>query len=403
MPYAGILSLCIGVNSDCEKLMSDTAWPFPNEKSDLVCSVKKDLLCKLKIRDIIEGLDKVGTFIRIVDTCVTAAGSKFHTFQIEIQSLESKTAILLNNSAFVVDDFTTTSQKILCHLEDAYHYLIECRVDLSISRLSELESLAKECSSIANKLSSDFREHEQQVWMALKKILDVKACEELQKERIMQEENNRIEKIFEEYYHQNEEAKEKILKDNEESNWSTKVLLLFSMESAQDNFFVTENGMELLQIQQKKALSVECVNDFLTALESSSSFECHLISISATALHNASEALKYLQYVMLNFAHYWSQLQKRYANFSDPYIRKDIETFKCSPLKSPTFMKSFMKFCSQFVALHCICSEVFDKIKLIQEDLKITQPQILTYEEAEQILKDHCKRVLHNYMQPTFK
>ena len=151
MSYAVILSLCIGVTSSCEKLLSDTAWPLPNENSDLVRSERKDLLYTLNLRAIIEGLDKVGTFFRIADTCVKAAGPKFHTLQNEIQTLESDTATLLNMSALDVDDFKSTSQKILSHLEDAYHYLIEHRVDLSISRLNELEPLAEKCSSIYSK------------------------------------------------------------------------------------------------------------------------------------------------------------------------------------------------------------------------------------------------------------
>ena len=257
---------------------------------------------------------------------------------------------------------------------------------------------------IANELSSKFEKHRQQVQRALKETLDEKTREEHQKECVLQEEkDDLIKKIIEEYYHQRDEANEKILKDIEEGDLWTKLLLIFSMESAQNNFLATENGTKLLQIQQKKMSCVKCVNDFLAELEcSGSNFESYVISLSATALHNASEALKYLQFVMLNFANYWSLLQKRYANFSDPYIRTDIKSEE-HPLESPTFKKAFMKFYSQFVALHCVSNEVFDKIKLIQEDLNITQPKILKYDEAKQILKDHCKKVLDDYIQPTFK
>ena len=107
-----------------------------------------------------------------------------------MQKLGFDTEKLLNKSASAVNDFKYASQEMLSQLEIAYGYLVEGDVDLSIQRLQNLEVLAKESSSIARELSSDFEKHEKKVFMALDKTLKEDVQQEYQRKHILQMEEN---------------------------------------------------------------------------------------------------------------------------------------------------------------------------------------------------------------------
>ena len=373
--------------------------PIPREDSHLVLAQKEILLGTLNMQAIVEGLDHVGKFIYIAYTCIGAGGPEFQTFQNRIQKLGFETVTLLNSSASAVNQFKSTSQDMLFHLEDAYNYLIEGHTHLSIQRLAILESLAKESGSVAKSLSLQFEEHKQKVCTDLQITLDEKAQQDYERKCTLQnEEDNRTKKMMEEHYQLKEAEQEKklqTLKENEDNSLYDKFLIVLSFGSPLDN-------MELVQIQQIETMSyVEClhkIKSFLTKPECNS-IETELVSISSTALYNASQALNFLHFVMLQVANYWSQLQKYCAKLSSSYIRKDIETFnkfnpQVKPWKSPTFNAAFMKFCAQFVALQSVCTDFLEKLKPIQKDLNLNVSQILTYEEARQILKDLSEKFI---------
>ena len=385
-------TIIIGVNAGCE----DTTCPIPKEDSDVVLSEKEALLCRLDRQTFVKNLDRVGSFIYIGYTCFIAAGPKFHSFQIEMKKLGFNTENLLNDSSIAVNEFISTSHKMLTHLEDAYGYLVEDNVDLSIKRLQRLEDLAQKSSLSAKTLSLHFEKHNQQVSTILEKTLEENDQPTHQRKYLLQKEGQKVKKKkTESYYQQKERALEKKL---QEIRIVSRYDILLSTFFSQEHILDLENDVKLSQTHQEKDIASDLsLDDFISKLEHGR--ELDLVSFSILSLHYASCALNDLRIVMLNLAHYWYSVQIYCEkHLSESYIREDIEA-SCEPTpgkqlwKSRTFRKSFMKFCARFVALQSVSTEFLDKIKLVQKDFCKNQRIILTYEDARQILILHCRKV----------
>ena len=349
------------------------------------------MLGTLDMQAIVEKLHHVGTFIYIAHTCFVAAGPKFKKFQIVMQNLEFDTEELLNKSSSAVNEFKYASQQMLSHLEDAYGYLVEGKVELSIQRLQNLEVLAKDSSSVARALSLDFKKHQQQVCVVMDKTRGENAPQEYQRKRILQKkEDNRQKKMIESYYQRKVRDLEKKLQEIGEA---TPYDILLSTFCSQENILDIKNDMNLSKIHQGKdaAMDIKHADHFIYELERGG-HELDLVSFSILPLHYASRALNDLENVMLNVAKFWYLVQIYCAkHLSESYIREDIETYYMSNpekqlWKSCTFRTSFMKFCARFVALQSVSTEFLDEIKLIHDDFCKNQRIILTYDEARQIL-----------------
>lgn len=360
------------------------------------------MLGTLDMKAIVEKLHHVGTFIYIAHTCFVAAGPKFEKYQTEMQYLEFHTVELLNKCLSAVNEFKYASQQMLSHLKDAYGYLVEGKEELSIQRLQNLEKLAKDSSSVAEALSSDFKKHHHQVCVVIDKARGEKAPQEYSKRKcILKKEDTRKKKVIESFFQRKLRDLEKQLQEIEEA---TPYDILLSTFCSQENILDIKNDINLSQIRQGRdiAMDIKHADHFIYELEHGG-HELDLVSFSILPLHYASRALNDLENVLLNVANYWSLVQTYCAkHLSESYIREDIKTYNSKPEKqlwmSHTFRTSFMKFCARFVALQSVSTKFLDEIKLIQENFCKNKRIILTYDEARQILIELYRRAKHILM-----
>ena len=396
---------------------------IPSDKSDIVEAQKEYLLGAIKLDALVDDLKKVGGFIRIAYNGVGAAGPKYTELQIEIQRLGYDVTTLCDKSAVTVAKFKRAAGSILVDLQATYQYLLDNLEEMAVETLSSVSKLAGDMAAAAMEMHDEFREEEKRVVVTLENTMRAKGKQAIDIQRLAKERDQlelrrtEQEKLMNDAAKLEQEAKTRrrecehredaairemgaggnvfqLLanavtssiglgplfdtsgrsKEREAGQWKEKRIEALQKESEERRNRQEALGMMSQYIQQIRNCQTE---------ES-------LGKAAEEALHQAIGSLKALSLVMKQAALFWLQMQEHCKTMAKSQFQKQVETAmeKYSDEKrlkvwtSNGFKIKAVEFYAGWVALHSVCSEYMEQIRLTQQDLYRYIRENPTYEES---------------------
>ena len=318
-------------------------------------------------------------------------------------------------SSSTVSNFRSSSYTVIQELQAACEYLLDGFEDEAVDCLEALTTTAKEMAAEANSLKNKFEEKIKEVRDTIEKL---EKMENERGESRTKEENKQ--KEFQAEIKQYEEEKEK-LKLLEEEAKKKKDKYEQKRDEEIDNFEepslirvvyrkITgtkdprkekaaewqKKSIEQYEIEKKQrelySMKLEQELKSFSALESCKVIEGDL-STAIKCLQTVISALQHLASVMSAAVEFWEHLERECGKLSGSKIQQAIQKGKQKGEEdridlwySPGFKRQAVHYCSKWVALHSICHDYIENVKLVQEELRSYNTENPSLEKAQEML-----------------
>ena len=399
----------------------------PPESSDLVRKQIENTLQAVNLKALVRDLTRVGKFIRMALTGVTAAG---HTeLQIKVQKIGFSVAKLGSKSTTAVVQFRYASSGILEVLQTSYHFLLLGKEEKAVSMLAEVNDVAKEMSTIARGLQSEFERKAEEVEKVLEEAMNAKGIEKEKKEKIASQL-----KEFDLKKQRAEEAR-KQAKQAEDKSWqlfedarrkeyealkkksSFFKMLTNAVTSVTFGFSVFGDGTNkemaaaaseekfrhLKYAHEQQALQLDAVQqvaEYMMQIENCKD-SSQLADIAIDALQAAIGGLKALTVVMMRATEFWERM-----HIHVELLRKSTVTRYITEMKNDTdmtaeerkaewnsnhFKRKAITYAAKWVALYSVCTQYIRELEHVQDGIFEVIEENPTPDEARKLLSELAK------------
>ena len=399
----------------------------PPENSDLVRKQIENILQAVNLKALVRDLTRVGKFIRMALTGVTAAG---HTeLQIKVQKIGFSVAKLGSKSTTAVVQFRYASSGILEALRSSYHFLLLGKEEKAVSMLAEVNDVAKEMSTIARGLQSEFEHKAKEVEEVLEEAMNAKGIEKEKKEKIASQL-----KEFDLKKQRAEEAR-KQAKQAEDKSWQLfedarrkeykalkKKSSFFKMltnvvTSATFGFSVFGDGTNkemaaaaseekfrhLKYAHEQQALQLDAVQqvaEYMMQIENCKD-SSQLADIAIDALQAAVGGLKALTVVMMRATEFWERMHIHVESLRNPIMTRYITEMKHdidmtaeerkAEWNSNYFKRQAITYAASWVALYSVCTQYMRELEHVQDGIFEVIEENPTPNEARKLLSELAK------------
>ena len=408
---------------------------IPPETSGIVKAAKEGLREVVDLKSLVDDLGRVGKFVRVAYNGVGAAGPRFTELQIKVLRLGYDITDLCDKSAVTVAMFRTASDSILINLQATYQYLLDNLEEMSVGTLSAVSKLAGRMVEAAEQLHKEFEEQAEKVRVTLEETMEAKGeqaqrveekrveREKMEKEQQAQEqlmrEAKEREQEVEAAYQRYEKFQDDVIQALGEDIGPIKRLMngLTSMVGLGEVFADTsakakekashwkEKKCEALkkanEFREKRYEALQKFTDFAAKISKCQNEE-KMANVATEALHEAIRGLKQLAAIMMQAVFFWKQIQKHCESLSGSEIQEEFErAWKLSDDKrlkvwtSRAFKRKAIQFYGGWVALHSVCTEYVEQIKLTRKDLYEYIKENPTYEESRELLPRLAQEFQH--------
>ena len=397
----------------------------PPETSVLVRDQVENILQAVNLKALVRDLTRVGKFIRIALTGVTAAG---HTeLQIKVQKIGFSVAKLGSKSTTAVVRFKYASGRVLQALKGTYHFLLLGKEEKALNMLAEVTKVAEDMSTIAKGLQGEFERKTEEVVEVLEQAMNAKGIQKEKKENItLQLKEFDLKK-------QSAEEARKEAKQAEDKSWQLfedarrkeykalkKKTNFFKMlanafTSAKFGFSVFGDGtnkemaaaardekfMHLKYAYEQQALqhdAVQQIAEYMMRIENCKD-SAQLADIAIDALHAAVSGLKALTVVMLRAAEFWERMHTHVESLREPIMTNYITEMKKNTTaeerkaewNSDYFKEEAITYAASWVALYSVCTQYMKELETVQDGIFKVIEENPTLDEARKLLSELAK------------
>eukprot|EP00731_Ephydatia_muelleri_P038244 Em0690g1a len=372
----------------------------PTSKQRLVMQAREMLLEEIEMNTLASDLRLVGSFVRLSYNAVGAAGPKYTTVQIEIQTLGFDITKLCDTSALTLGLFRSSARTILDTLHSTYEFLLSGLEDVAADNFYSIKKLAQDMEKAARELHSKFDSQVSKTEDVLKNVQKAKGEAALESER-MQKEREKTEqerKIA-------DDLRMKAAKKEQEAEAQVKEEEL-KVEQASENIGRYHCHHEKCKKEHQDAAE-KCKKERVEMMEKLVKFANSLSSLSTekefsdkavTSLHEAISALKHLAAIMLHAANFWIILEKHcetlhnygLGDLMQKYMAKDESVRKRLWISAP-FKKQAVQFCCRWVVLYDVCTDYLEPLKETRAELYKYITENPTWEQSKQNVQELAK------------
>ena len=399
----------------------------PPESSDLVRKQIENILQAVNLKALVRDLTRVGKFIRMALTGVTAAG---HTeLQIKVQKIGFSVAKLGSKSTTAVVQFRYASSGILEALQSSYHFLLLGKEEKAVSMLAEVNDVAKEMSTIARGLQSEFERKAKEVEEVLEEAMNAKGIEKEKKEKIASQlkEFDLKKQRAEEARKQTKQAEDKswqLFEDARRKEYkalkkksSFFKMLTNAVTSATFGFSVFGDGtnkemaaaardekfMHLKYAHEQQALQLDAVQqvaEYMMQIENCKD-SSQLADIAIDALQAAIGGLKALTVVMMRATEFWERMHIHVELLRQPIMTTYIAEMRNdanmtaeerkAEWNSNHFKRKAITYAAKWVALYSVCTQYIRELEHVQDGIFEVIEENPTPDEARKLLSELAK------------
>ena len=398
----------------------------PPENSDLVRDQVEKILSAVNLKALVKDLTRVGKFIHMALTGVTAAR---HTeLQIKVQDIGFSVAELGGKSTTAVVRFRYASGRVMEALQNTYHFLLLGKEEKAVSMLAEVSKVANDMTTIAEGLQREFEHKTKEVRKVLEEAMKAKGLEEEKKEKIaLQLKEFDLKK-------QRAEKAHKQAKQAEDKSWqlfedarrreykalkkktSFFKMLANAFTSAKFGFSVFGDGtnkemavaarnekfMHLKYAYEQQALQLDAVQqmaEYMMRIENCKD-NSQLAEIAIDALHAAVSGLTSLGVVMMKAARFWGRMHAHVESLKEPIMTKYITDMKKDTTaeerkaawNSNKFKRDAIRYAAGWVALYRVCTQYMRELEHVQDSIFEVLEENPTPDEALKLLSKLAKK-----------
>ena len=399
----------------------------PPEGSDLVVAQVENILQAVNLKALVRDLTRVGKFIRMALTGVTAAG---HTeLQIKVQKIGFSVAKLGSKSNTAVVRFRYASGRVLEALQDTYHFLLLGKEEKAVNMLAEVTDVAKDMSKIAEGLRSEFERKTEEVIEVLEEAMNAKGIEKEKKEKIAlqlkefdlkkkraEEARKQAKRAEDKSWQLFEDARRKEYKAlKKKTNFFKMIANAFT--SAKFGFSVFGDGtnkemaaaardekfMHLKYAHEQQTLqqdAVQQIAEFMMRIENCKD-SSKLADIAIDALQAAIGGLKALTVVMMRATEFWDRMHAHVELLKKPIMTKYIAEMKSdtdmtaeerkAEWNSNHFKRKAITYAASWVALYRVCTQYMKELEHVQDGIYKVMEENPTLDEARELLSELVK------------
>eukprot|EP00731_Ephydatia_muelleri_P036224 Em0218g4a len=400
----------------------------PTSKQRLVMQAREMLLEEIEMNTLASDLRLVGSFVRLSYNAVGAAGPKYTTVQIEIQTLGFDITKLCDTSALTLGLFRSSARTILDTLHSTYEFLLSGLEDVAADNFYSIKKLAQDMEKAARELHSKFDSQVSKTEDVLKNVQKAKGeaaleSERMQKEREKTEQERKIAddlrmkaaKKEQEAEAQVKEEELKVEQASENIGYDVAAKLINGFVSMVTSGTVTklfDTKEDIIATHEKckkehQDAAEKCKKERVEMMEKLVKFANSLSSLSTekefsdkavTSLHEAISALKHLAAIMLHAANFWIILEKHcetlhnygLGDLMQKYMAKDESVRKRLWISAP-FKKQAVQFCCRWVVLYDVCTDYLEPLKETRAELYKYITENPTWEQSKQNVQELAK------------
>ena len=359
----------------------------PPEGSDLVRDQVDNILKAVNLKALVTDLTRVGKFIRMALTGVTAAG---HTeLQIKVQKIGFSVAELGSKFTAALVWFQYKSGKVMETLKNSYHFLLLGKEETAVSMLAEVTDVANNITTIAEGLQREFERKTDEVRKVLEEAMNAKGLEEKKKEKIALQL-----KEFELKKQRAEEAR-KQAKRAKDKSWQ-----LFSVfgegtnkemaAAARDKKF-----MHLKYAQEQQALQLDAVQqmaEYMMRIENCKD-NSQLADIAIDALQAAIGGLMSLHIAMMRAAQFWEHMHTHVELLKEPIMTNyTTAEERKAEWNSNNFKRQAITYAASWVALYRVCTPYMRELEHVQDSIFEVIEENPTPDKALKLLSKLAKK-----------
>ena len=399
----------------------------PPENSVLVREQVGNILQAVNLKALVKDLTKVGKFIRMALTGVTAAG---HTeLQIKVQKIGFSVAKLGSKSTTAVVRFRYASGRVLEALQDTYHFLLLGKEEKAVNMLAEVTDVAKDMSTIARGLQREFEHKTEEVREVLEDAMNAKGFEKEKKEKIAlqlkefdlkkqraEEARKQAKRAEDKSWQLFEDARRKEYKALKKKTSFLK-MIANAFTSAKFGFSVFGDGTNkemaaaaseekfrhLKYAQEQQALQLDAVQqvaEYMMRIENCKD-SSQLADIAIDALQAAIGGLKALTVVMMRATEFWERMHIHVELLRQPIMTTYIAEMRNdanmtaeerkAEWNSNHFKRKAITYAASWVALYSVCTQYMRELEHVQDGIFEVIEENPTPDEARKLLSKLAK------------
>lgn len=397
----------------------------PEATSKVVLAEKDHLLGSLDLNTLVDDLGRVGKLVRLA--FYAAKGSGYKEGMVEMKMMIYDIGIditkLCNKSAQTVSSFRSTSRTVLQELHAAYEYLLDSFEDDAVDCFEIVSKMAERMALEARDLQELFERQQKEVRDAIEKLEKLEAKEGTEREESVKR-RIELQKQEEEHLKQIQEL-QKLEEDTKKNREKYEAKRDEAIEKYEDSGFMVNLGRAITgakdpakeKVQEWKDESTKLYEiekehrrlrnevlaketDILSEMETCK-FEEGETEMAIKSLNAVNHALMQLAAVMIRAALFWESIKKQCESITETGIKGQIERgmTKNSEEKRLKFWHSSgfkikaVNYCAKWVALHSICSDYVERIRLTQSNLSGYISENPSSEEAREGIKGMIKEI----------